>query len=345
MGKANRRGNGQGYVIKIRPGCYKAIVTIGYKDNDYRQPIRRTRSGFKTKADAIAYLPYLRTLPAERREKITLKTAFDRWIEGYSASKSTLNCYRAGFAIFSACWFIPLDYQEIDKLQACMDGCDKGKRTRENAKACLGLVYKWAIPRGYVDNNLNLAQFLKVGDGEQREKRAFTPAQIETIRKAIGTVPYADYIYCHCYLGFRPAELLALRVIDYNEIDQTLIGGSKTEAGIDRTVTISPKIAQIVCDLANRANGGYIFGRDGKKLPVAAYRDAFYLALDKMGIQKADDHTLTPHCCRHTFATLMKAVQAPDKDKMRLIGHASPEQLRYYQDVDLADLRKITDKL
>lgn len=41
----------------------------------------------------------------------------------------------------------------------------------------------------------------------------------------------------------------------------------------------------------------------------------------------------------------MKAVQAPEKDEMELIGHASPEMLRYYQDVDLRDLRKITDAL
>ena len=31
------------------------------------------------------------------------------------------------------------------------------------------------------------------------------------------------------------------------------------------------------------------------------------------------------------------------KDKQKLIGHASEEQLKYYQDVEIADLRRITD--
>ena len=39
-------------------------------------------------------------------------------------------------------------------------------------------------------------------------------------------------------------------------------------------------------------------------------------------------HRYTPHSCRHTFATLLKDVPAPDKDKLRLIGPTSAEMLR-----------------
>ena len=41
----------------------------------------------------------------------------------------------------------------------------------------------------------------------------------------------------------------------------------------------------------------------------------------------------------------LKRVAGADKDKLELIGHASAEMLRYYQDVSLDDLRKITDAL
>ena len=54
-------------------------------------------------------------------------------------------------------------------------------------------------------------------------------------------------------------------------------------------------------------------------------------------------HKYTPHSCRHTFATLMKRVDAPSKYKQELIGHASEEMLKYYQDVEISDLKKITD--
>lgn len=58
-----------------------------------------------------------------------------------------------------------------------------------------------------------------------------------------------------------------------------------------------------------------------------------------------DRHTYTPHFCRHTFATLMKRVDAASTDKLKLIGHTSDEMLRYYQDVPVEDLRKITDRI
>ena len=56
-------------------------------------------------------------------------------------------------------------------------------------------------------------------------------------------------------------------------------------------------------------------------------------------------HKYTPHSCRHTFATLAKRIKAPEKDMLELIGHTDISMTRYYQDVDLNDLRKITDAI
>ena len=345
MANTKRRGNGQGYVIKVRPGCYKAVVTIGYKDDCYKQPIKRTKSGFPTKGDAIAYLPYLKQEPSKKVASITLKNAFDKWVITHKAVRSTLDCYKAGFRLFEPYWDTPLDFLDIDELQSCLDPKKSGVRTRQNAKAALGLIYKWAIPRGYVKNDLNLARFLITGERTVVEKHSFTSEELATIKQAAGKIRYADFIYCDCYLGFRPSELLELQAKDYDPKLRAFTGGAKTEAGKNRIVPISPKIQPIIDELYANSNGGYIFGTNGKKLMVNTYRFYFYQALDKMGIQKVDDHTITPHCCRHTFATLMKAVPAPDKDKMRLIGHASPEQLRYYQDVNIDDLRAIINLL
>ena len=78
----------------------------------------------------------------------------------------------------------------------------------------------------------------------------------------------------------------------------------------------------------------------------------FYNALEQIGIDNPTTeingrnfHKYTPHCCRHTFATLMKRVDGAEKDKLALIGHTSGEMLRYYQDIAYDDLRKITDKI
>lgn len=39
----------------------------------------------------------------------------------------------------------------------------------------------------------------------------------------------------------------------------------------------------------------------------------------------------------------MKRVDAQSKDKQDLIGHSSEEQLKFYQNVEIANLKRITD--
>lgn len=167
-------------------------------------------------------------------------------------------------------------------------------------------------------------------------------------------VPFADYIYCMIYTGFRPSEFLALTPADYDESRQALTGGSKTEAGRGRVVTVSPKIKS-----ALQANSGrdraYIFGdASGRQLDLRFFTDkCFYPALEAIGIDNpiveiaggVKRHKYTPHSCRHTFSTLMKRVSGAEKDKLELMGHTSGEMLRYYQDVSVEDLRLITDAL
>ena len=87
-------------------------------------------------------------------------------------------------------------------------------------------------------------------------------------------------------------------------------------------------------------------------MPIEEYRQKFYEALEACGIENpitevngVKRRKYTPHSCRHTFSTLMKNVQAPDKDKLALIGHTSTEMLRHYQDVDIEGLRRIIDAM
>ena len=334
------RGNGQGTVVK-RGNKWKAVVTLGYWLDDEGKLHRKTRSAtFDRKGDAVAALPGLKArtdVPAN----ITLKQLFDRWWPTHRAGDSTLECYRAAFAYLGPLWGVPVRQISVDDLQSCLDECGKGRRTKENARACLGLMYKYAIPRKMAE--LNLAPYLVIDREQARHREGFTPEQIEAIKKGVGTVPGADLIYCMIYTGFRPSEFLALTGDSYDPVRQTLTGGAKTEAGRGRVVTISPKIAHLI---PHGAAGAPLWGFSGslKQFTVKV----FYPVLAACGVENPiidGKHKYTPHSCRHTFATLMKSAPGADKDKLELIGHTSGEMLRYYQDVGLDDLRKITDAL
>lgn len=189
--------------------------------------------------------------------------------------------------------------------------------------------------------------------GENNNKEALPDEAIKQLESHIDTVPGANYILCQCYLGFRPSEFLALDAINYNRKERAFVGGAKTEAGKDRIVTVSPKIQPIINKLVkNKLSGPVFCSADGSPMSISSYRELFYLVLEKCGIENPIEvidgvkrRKYTPHSCRHTFATMMKRVEGPDKDKLALMGHTSTEMLRHYQDVSYDDLRKVTDAI
>ena len=344
-----KRGNGQGTIIELPNGKYKTVVTLGYYTDEDGKRHRRTRSRvFARKKDAVAAVPELLNAKPAEKKRITFKELYDKWLPTHRAGKSTIDCYKAAIKYFAPLWHVPVADIDLDDLQECLDECPHGKRTRQNMKAVCGLVYKYGIPRKVIPENLNLAQFLIV-EGEGTARRAsFTDEEIEAIKKACGNVPHAEEVYILIYTGFRPSEYLSLTADSYDNALQTLTGGAKTAAGRDRVVTLSPKIAPLVAALA--ASGGpLIKDPSGKPWTLKGWtEDVFYPVLEAAGIDNPIEdrrHKYTPHSCRHTFATLMKRVDGADKDKQELIGHASAEMLRYYQDVEIADLKRITNAI
>ena len=367
--KTKSRGNGLGSVYKLPDGKWCAEKTVGWivdplpagspPDAVPHKRRRTVKRRFRTRKDAEAavlalqpsdWRPRTGTATQRKGTGCTLKELFDQWEPTHGKSRSTMNCYRAGFRLFSPLWFVKMEDLDIDALQDCLDDSDAGRRTQENAKAALGLVYKYGIPRNAVPKDRNLAQFLRIGEAGGGKRPGLSLDELELVRAASAAGDCtAGMVLCHCYLGFRPTALLQLTAADYDPERRCFVGGIKTAAGKGRTVPVSPKIQPVVDRLIAEAGGGYVFGDAGVQLSLPDYRDRFYDLLQRLGIRNPVDevgrHRLTPHSCRHTFATLMKRVPGSDADKLALIGHTSTEQLRDYQDVPLDDLRAIIDRL
>ena len=367
--KTKSRGNGLGSVYKLPDGKWAAVRTVGWivdplppgsppgtVPHKRRQTVKRR---YRTRKDAEAAVltlsaadrrPRTGTVTQRKGTGITLKELYDQWEPTHNRSRSTMNCYRAGFRLFAELWNVRMEDLDIDALQDCLDDSDAGRRTQENAKAALGLVYKYGIPRNAVPKDRNLAPFLRISGEAGEKKPGFSQEELELIRKkAEAGDTVAAVVLCHCYLGFRPTAMVELTVADYSAERRCFVGGIKTEAGKGRTVPVSPKIQSYVDTLIAAAGDGYVFGDHGAQLALPDYREQLYDLLQRCGIQNPVDeagrHRLTPHSCRHTFATLMKNVKGSDTDKLALIGHTSTEQLRDYQDAPLEDLRAIIDQI
>jgi len=75
-------------------------------------------------------------------------------------------------------------------------------------RAVWGLIYKYGIPRGYFSEKLNLSQYLKVTGETGAGGTSIPDEYLDNIKNAGGKIGGAYNVYCQCYLGFRPTELL-----------------------------------------------------------------------------------------------------------------------------------------
>ena len=340
---SRRRGNGQGTVFKDKNGTWVAECTIGWDDEDGKL-VRRTRRkrGFATKNEALAYIPNMRQNLPQQDMNVKFKDLYKKWMDQHEVkvSKSTINCYKSAYKYFSTLYYVEIAKIRTEHMQKCIDECPHGTRTKENMKALGTSLWDYAMQLDIVDRNY--AKYIYIKKEGQEEKIAFSKEQLDIMWANVEKVPNLKYVLTLCYTGMRLSEMLGAMTEGYNREEGFFITGVKTAAGKNRTITISPKIRPFFDDFGQ---GKHLFTElSAKKFRLSIY----YPALQTVGLDALDesgDHIYTPHCCRHTFATLMKNVDAPATDKQKLIGHAKFEMTAHYTHTDIGSLKKITDNL
>ena len=212
--KTKSRGNGQGTAYK-RGSTWEAQVIVGWVKNKKNPtgplvPVKRRKSGFKRKQDAINYCPTLLRQSAEKKRR-TLEQVYDAWSDLYAhrVGDSTMVNYFSAYNHFRPLHGLWMDEITPDDLQRCMDDCPAGHRTHQNMKCVAGLLWGYACDQNIVQRDIT--ENLFIGRGASVQRDPITRSEVSAIRSRIGSSRYAEYIYCLCYLGFRPGEMLELR--------------------------------------------------------------------------------------------------------------------------------------
>ena len=341
-----QRTNGQGTVYKDKNGKWIAEYTIGWDAGDDGKLGRKKRKkrGFATKRDAIEYLPMLKQELPQQDMNVKFKDLYTKWLDGHAekVTASTINCYKSAYKYFSPLYYVEIAKIRTEHMQKCVDECPHGTRTKENMKALGTSLWKYAMQLDIVDRNY--AEYIYIKKESKEARIDFSKDQLDTMWKKVKEVPDLKYVLILCYTGLRVGEMLGALTENYHKDEGYFVAGSKTTAGKNRVVTISPKIAGFFDDFGK---GQYLFFE--KKPTEKKFReDTFYPALQAVNldiIKEDGSHYYTPHCCRHTFVTLMKNVNAPATDKQKLIGHSKFEMTAHYTHTDLDSLKAITDAL
>ena len=360
--RTKSRGNGTGTAYR-RGSSWTAQVVVDWRiiaDDKPLVPVKKTKGGFKSRDAALQYCPILKNSGPEE-STLTLQQIYDLWEPWYTprVGSSTMAGYRSAYHYYESLHGRRIASITAGDLQGCMDACPKGKRTHQNMKVVAGLLWKYAKDKHLVSQVES--ENLYTGKGRSKKREALTDIEVEKIRQAIGSYRYADYIFCLCYLGFRPGEMLEIRKDQVIDHDGRLFitEGKKTEAGIGRTVPVHQKIEQLIRERlyipgTDLLFPQYSFAKPSKERPVAPFtgfkqmsdnyfRDmVFKPIMGRLGL----DTKKVPYAARHTFSNKLKNAEGDDRDKAALIGHSDYTFTQTkYQSTNLDELTAVMDSI
>ena len=147
-----------------------------------------------------------------------------------------------------------------------------------------------------------------------------------------------------CYSGFRPGELIRLKISDIDINNGYIKGGIKTANGKNRIVPIHPLINDIIIKYYNEAKkvgSEYLFNDVTKKQGIGLSKDQYLSRFNKVMDTLKFSKQFTPHCTRHTFITKAKKAGMNEFILKIIVGHKITDLTEnVYTHRDINELKK-----
>jgi integrase len=294
------RGNGMGCAYR-RGQTWTACVTIGWKTpadpSKPKTPIRRTKGGFPSKKEAIAYCPALLVGGiAKRQEAPRLSEYWKTYSEGrmLTLGKNTQSAYRTAWKKLRAVHDIRVDSITVELLQNTIDETCHSHDTAGDCKSLLSNLF--ALAGAEQTANSSLPSFIVLPAYAEKEREVFTAEEQVALWKAYdnGDIRAAVPLLMIA-TGMMPGEMQQLKAENIDINGRVIVrSGLKTAVRKSTPIVLSDSITPVVRDLIENAQlSGYLWKRDEK-----AWYKNYYDILELSGCRR-----LTPYCCRHTCAS------------------------------------------
>ena len=372
------RSRGEGSVtFDKRRKRYRARVTTGWELNQEtgkaKQIIKTIGSNYKTKGEANAALAeYLKNPYDINNKDITFSQLYEIWFNDFIKDHES-HRYRikSGYNYCTPLYNKKFREISILDMKNCINnatrvverGKYKGEKKiatpscKEAMKYIFNHMYSYAIEARIVDRNYAKEftldkKVFQEKEVNRKEKIPFTKEELETLWKASKFVPFADMIIYACYSGWRPGEIIGLKIKDVNLNDEYIKGGIKTSAGKNRVVPIHPLVKPIVEKYYNEAmqiGSEYLFNDPSKKKGVNGLsKDQYLSRFNNVIIALRFRTELTPHYTRHTFISIAKSREVNMNEYILklIVGHDIGDVTEHvYTHREIQDLKAEMNKI
>lgn len=321
--KNKRLPNGFGQICKINRNLqkpYRAMITIGYKENGKPScKLLKPVAYFKTYNEAYQALIEYNNKPYDPKTDITMNQLFDLWVKDHF-DLSQHDKYRTSV---TSCWKKMTSFYEKKvklvkpiELKTFLENLDVSADYKARLKYELNMLFDYALSLEIVDRNI--ARNFELSNSIKKDRKIETQNHIPFDDAELKILwehwddEYVSMILIQCYMGWRPQELCNITKDDIDWNNETIIGGSKTEAGINRIVPIHPCIKNMLETKFDATNSDKIFKA------YKAYRTNFHKKMAELNLNERH----SPHDCRTTFITNCKKYNVDEYAIKYIVGHA-----------------------
>lgn len=328
--KHRRLPNGFGQISEIKGRNlrkpYRAMVTIGKTEDG--KPIckpLKPDSYFETYNDAYKALLEYNKNPYDISSDCTFKDVYEAWLKSFKESGISENTLRHYYTAYNKCsnlYEMRFSNIKLKELQYAIDTA-----LTDNAKRMVydlfNKIYAYAVKKGIT--NINYADSLvsPIRVDNPKAHMTFTSEEMNILWQHQGNF-VVDCVLVGCYSGWRPDEMLSIKLEDVDLEKGSMIGGNKNKSSKDRIVPIHSKIFPIIenfYQIAKRTNCEYLISQDGKRFIYRSYLTKFHSMCKSYGL----DPKHRPHDCRVRFVTEAKYQNMDEYALKRIVGHSIPD--------------------
>lgn len=336
---ATRRSNREGSITKLPSGSWRVIIMDGYTKDGKRNMVSFTAPTRTAAVQKMRKYQYEREtgLIAAHSKDNQFSTWADSWYEDhktqvqpstYSGYLYTLNLLKDAFGDSFIDQIRPIDInQYLDQLY--YDGSSHSKISK--CRAMLRQIFSFAAGNDAISKNpVFFAKSIRNTDFTS-SKDAFTEEEVEILMSDLPNNKMGHSIRTLLGSGMRVQELLALKPEEIAEdgssiricravkmvAGKAVEGPPKSRAGY-RTIPIPTAFRTSVLFLKNHASGKYVWCNSDSLHCIGSFRKWYCRAMEDI----PNVRYLPPHCCRHTYVSLLEARGVPMEQIARLAGHS-----------------------
>lgn len=331
-----KRGNGTGSVYK-RGKSWEAAVVLGYKLEEGRvTPIRRTKSGFKTKKEAIEYLPTLRQEPS--RNTPTLRDLWHRFSNSRQYEKlsdSRKEKYGIVWRKIERETFVHIDQLTVADLQKMVDNNAQSYYPARDLRDTLSKLYQLAIQDQFV--TVNLAEYIELPELNTKERQIFSESDIAKLwEDYLGNNTFAGYILLMIYTGMMPSELFGLQKAQIDWEHRMICGaGRKTKVRKETPIVLADIILPVLERLCEQSKGDKVLHINKDR-----FYSEYYATLSRAGCKR-----LPPYSCRHTTASTLALENIPSSVLQKIMRHSRFSTTEGYIHIDIDPMLNAVNRL